>query len=570
MIEHDKLQDTISSLHKDLQTLQVTLAHASVNMLSPMGMDDLNQIVDRLGSLQTQAARLEANRQHLKGISAIGQLINASLDPGIVLQNVIDTIIKLTHAERGFLMLNDGKGHFVTPVARNWDKSTISEVELQVSRTVINRVLSEGNPILTTNAQLDPRFVGQQSIITNKLRSILCVPLKLKDQIVGVVYTDHRIQTGIFSESDSELMLSFANQAAIAIENARLYASVKVSLDEVTELKKLMADVFASIASGVITTNQDEEIIFCNQAARKILNVKEGEHLRKQLENHLPELAGKLSPYMERTWKYRESFSGLEFSPHTKNREELDLRFSLTPLEGGETKSKGITIVVEDQTEKKRLVAKQRLFERMVGSAVINQLNPDSIQLGGSRAMITTIFADLHGFTRLGENVSPETLISVINCYLSAAADAILMREGTIDKFLGDAVMAWFNAPIEQPDHALRAIKAAIAMRDILPEIQCQFPPEFQLDFSIGIDTGESVLGLVGTEKRLEFTAIGDSVNTAKRLQEYAQAGQIVISAATWNIVKDQVEVRKLDPFSAKGKTGLLSVFEVIKLKNTD
>ena len=100
---------------------------------------------------------------------------------------------------------------------------------------------------------------------------------------MGVVYTDHRIQTGIFSESDSELMLSFANQAAIAIENARLYASVKVSLDEVTELKKLMTDVFASIASGVITTNQDEEIIFCNQAARKILNVKEGGHLRKSV-----------------------------------------------------------------------------------------------------------------------------------------------------------------------------------------------------------------------------------------------------------------------------------------------
>ena len=377
MIEHDKLQDTIDSLQKDMQTLQVTLAHASVNMLSPMGMDDLNQIVERLGKLKSQAARLEANREHLKGISAIGQLINASLDPGVVLLNVIDTIIKLTHAERGFLMLNDGKGHFVTPVARNWDQSTISEAELQVSRSVIHRVLSEGKPILTTNAQLDPRFVGQQSIITNKLRSILCVPLKLKDQIVGVVYTDHRIQTGIFSESDSELMLSFANQAAIAIENARLYASVKVSLDEVTELKKLMTDVFASIASGVITTNQDEEIIFCNQAARKILNVKEGGHLRNQLESHLPELAGKLSPYMERTWKYHESFSGLEFSPHTKNREELDLRFSLTPLEGGETKSKGITIVVEDQTEKKRLVAKQRLFERMVGSAVINQLNPD-------------------------------------------------------------------------------------------------------------------------------------------------------------------------------------------------
>jgi class 3 adenylate cyclase/PAS domain-containing protein len=486
----------------------------------------------------------------------------------MVLQNIVDTIIQLTGAERGFLMLNDGKGHFVTPVARNWNRSTISEDEVQVSRTVIHRVLADGKPIMTTNAQEDPRFVGQQSVVAYNLRSILCVPLKLKNQIVGVVYTDHRIQSGIFTESDSDIMLSFANQAAIALENARLYASVKVSLAEVTELKQLMADVFSSIASGVITTNQDEEVIFCNQAARKILNIKEGLNFGQQLEMQMSELAGKLQPYLERTWKYRESFNGLEFSPHSQSRGKLDLRFSLTPLKEEETQNRGVTIVVEDLTERKRLIAKQRLFERMVGPAVINQLNPDAIQLGGSRAMITTMFADLHGFTSLGENVSPETLISVINCYLSAAADAILMQEGTIDKFLGDAVMAWFNAPIEQPDHALRAVRAALAIRESLPLIHCQFPPEFQLHFSIGVDSGESVLGLVGTEKRLEFTAIGDSVNTAKRLQEYANPGQIVISAATWNLVKDHVEVRKLDPFSAKGKTGLLSVYEVLGLKS--
>ena len=520
-----------------------------------------------MDDLQTQVSRLEASRQHLKGISEVGQLINASLDPAVVLQNIVDTIIQLTGAERGFLMLNDGKGHFVTPVARNWDRSSITEDELQVSQTVIQRVFSTGNPVMTTNAQEDPRFVAQESVLTYNLRSILCVPLKLKDHIVGVVYTDHRIQTGIFTESDSEIMRSFANQAAIALENARLYASIKISLEQVTELKQLMSDVFSSIASGVITTDQREAVIFCNQAARKILNIKEGSNFIQQLEIQLPDLAGKLQPYLEKTLKNRESFYGLEFSPQTESRGKLDLRFSLTPLKEEEAQNQGVTIVVEDLTERKRLIASHSLFERMVGPAVIDQLNPDAIQLGGSRAMITTMFADLHGFTSLGENVSPETLISVINCYLSAAADAILMQEGTIDKFLGDAVMAWFNAPIPQPDHALRAIKAALAIRDVLPLIHCQFPPEFQLSFSIGVDLGESVLGLVGTEKRLEFTAIGDSVNTAKRLQEYARPGQIVISAATWHLVKDQVEVRKLDPFTAKGKTGLLSVFEVIGLK---
>lgn len=565
--EKDLLQDNLNSLYRDLQKLQETLAESSMKDLLPLALDDIKQVIARMDDLRTQATRLEVSRQHLKGMSEVGQLINASLDPSVVLQNIVDTIIRLTGAERGFLMLNDGKGHFVTPVARNWDRSSITEDELQVSQTVIQRVFDTGNPVMTTNAQEDPRFVAQESVLTYNLRSILCVPLKLKDHIVGVVYTDHRVQTGIFTESDSEIMRSFADQAAIALENARLYASIKMSLAQVTELKQLMSDVFSSIASGVITTDQDEKVIFCNLAAKTILNIKEGAFLDQQLEIQMPDMAGKLQSYLERTLKYRETFYGLEFSPNSKNRGKLVLRFSLTPLSEEGTQHRGVTIVVEDLTERKRLIAKQRLFERMVGPAVINQLNPDSIKLGGSRSMITTMFADLHGFTNLGETISPETLISVINCYLSAAADAILMQEGTIDKFLGDAVMAWFNAPIPQPDHALRAIKAALAIRDVLPLIHCQFPPEFQLNFSIGVDSGESVLGLVGTEKRLEFTAIGDSVNTAKRLQEYALPGQIVISSATWHLVKDQVEVQKLDPFTAKGKTGLLSVFEVIGLK---
>ena len=305
------LQDNLSSLYQDLQKLQETMAGTELPELEPQALGEIQRIIARMDDLRIQAARLEASRQHLQGISEVGKLINASLDPAVVLQNIVDTIIQLTGAERGFLMLNDGKGHFVTPVARNWDRSSITEDELQVSRTVIQRVFTSGNPVMTTNAQEDPRFVAQESVLTYNLRSILCVPLKLKDHIVGVVYTDHRIQTGIFTESDSEIMRSFANQAAIALENARLYASIKISLAQVTELKQLMSDVFSSIASGVITTDQEEEVIFCNQAAGKILSIKEGSNFIQQLEIQIPDLAGKLQPYLEKTLKNRESFYGL-------------------------------------------------------------------------------------------------------------------------------------------------------------------------------------------------------------------------------------------------------------------
>ena len=125
--------------------------------------------------------------------------------------------------------------------------------------------------MLTTNAQEDPRFGGQESIVAYNLRSILCVPLHAKTEIIGVIYADNRIRSGLFNEAERDLLKVFADQAAIAIENARLFASVRHTLDEVSGLKNLMDNVFASIASGVITADDKERVTLCNRAAQRIL-----------------------------------------------------------------------------------------------------------------------------------------------------------------------------------------------------------------------------------------------------------------------------------------------------------
>jgi class 3 adenylate cyclase len=203
----------------------------------------------------------------------------------------------------------------------------------------------------------------------------------------------------------------------------------------------------------------------------------------------------------------------------------------------------------------------------MVSPAVINQLDPHELHLGGHRTEITSLFADIRDFTSFSESQPPEQLVAVLNRYLAAAAEAVLAYEGTIDKFLGDAIMAWFNAPIPQPDHALRAVKAALAIRSAVQQLHLEFPPEFRLSFGAGIHFGEAVLGLIGTEKRLEYTAIGDSVNTAKRIQENARAGQILISAPLFNLVADQVDARPVEPLTAKGKRLPVIVYQVNGLK---
>ena len=257
---------------------------------------------------------------------------------------------------------------------------------------------------------------------------------------------------------------------------------------------------------------------------------------------------------------------GLQFKLQLPQSSQRYFRFNLAPLIDAENEILGTAIVMEDVTETRRLEAQRRLFERMVAPAVIDQLNPDELNLGGTRAFITTLFADIRGYTSISERCDPETLVSVLNRYLGAAADAILDEQGTIDKFMGDAIMALFNAPVEQDDHTLRAVRAAIEMRAAIKSIQGELPAELRLGIGIGIHSGEAVLGLVGTQERLEYTAIGDSVNIAKRLQENAAPGQILISTAAYRRIAESVLAQSITPIRAKGKSELIEVFEVSSL----
>jgi adenylate cyclase len=258
---------------------------------------------------------------------------------------------------------------------------------------------------------------------------------------------------------------------------------------------------------------------------------------------------------------------GLEITHNHPQRGAQDWRLNLSPLKDADQTTQGVAIVLDDMTERKKLEAQRRLLERMVSPAVLDQIKPDSLQFGGKQRDITVMFADIRGFTSYSEKHSPEDLVAVLNRYLAAGAEAVLDQEGTVDKFLGDAVMAWFNAPLPQPDHTLRAVRAALNLKAAVERLHAELPPEAHLSFGVGIHYGEAVLGWIGTEKRLEFTAIGDSVNTAKRIQENAARNQILISLQAYERVKEQVQAQPYAPLHVKGKSEAVDVYEVLGLK---
>lgn len=574
-MESDQYEQITPPISVDLQIKALSQAAGKIRSsilpmrgsLPPTTLDELSHLESSLYRLSQEAAAFAEERKNLLALTEIGQVINSSLELDQVLRIVMDNIIKLTQAERGFLMLRDDSGQMSTRIARNWEQESLNESEYAVSRTVIQRVIETGEAILTTNAQEDPRFGGQESIIAFNLRSILCIPLKVKKDLIGVIYTDNRIRSGIFTEAERDLLGAFANQAAIAIDNARLFASLRRTLAEVTELKNMMDNIFASITSGVITADIEDKVILCNRAAENILGQTIPQILGRKIDDILPSIANALIPQVAAIRSTDTPIADFEISHSLPQRGPVDWRFNLSPLKDANQTTQGVTIVLDDLTERKRLEAQRKLFERMVSPAVIQQLDPNSLALGGKRTDITVLFADIRGFTSFSEAISPEQLVSVLNRYLAAGAEAVLDEEGTIDKFLGDAVMAWFNAPIPQPDHTLRAVRAALKLRDRIAELHAALPLEAHLAFGVGIHYGDAVLGLIGTEKRLEYTAIGDSVNTTKRLQENAGKNQIVISQAAYKQVQDQIIVQQMDPMTVKGKREAIPVYEVLGLK---
>ncbi len=512
--------------------------------------------------LRTDMEATEKEHSQLRALSEVGAVINSTLDPDVVLNHVMDKIIEITGAERGYLVLrNDETGELEFKVARNLDKETLNKQSFEVSRTIVNTVAETGEPVVTTNAQSDPRFQSQESVIGYSLRSILCVPLSVKGKIIGVVYADNRIRAGLFGERELNLLIAFANQAAVAIDNARLFASV-------ASQKKLMDDILRSITSGVITTDTADKITLFNRAAAIILGAQTEACVGAFYQDALSPLKSMLPSLVYEVKEANRVILDYEAEPNVPGRGKINLSINLSPLKDVSEITQGVAIVVNDVTERKRFERERSMVKRYLPSELVDSLaDLQELHLGGTREMVTIIFADIRGFTSYSERHAPEQVVEMINRYYNHVARIIRENDGIVDKYEGDAVMAHFGTPLHPvKDHAWKAVLAVWQIQQIISQYHETMPPEDRLYFGIGINTGEAVAGNVGGEDQMDYTLIGDAVNLSRRLQENAGKGQVLLGENTYRLVADRVQVRRLEPIQVKGRQAFEQVYEVIGL----
>ncbi len=231
--------------------------------------------------------------------------------------------------------------------------------------------------------------------------------------------------------------------------------------------------------------------------------------------------------------------------------------------------------VLTEEKEKKFIKSR---FSKYVSGSVVDELlkNPKALELGGEDRFITVLFSDVRGFTTISEQLGePQKLVALLNEYLSAMTDLIFKYDGTLDKYVGDEIMAFWGAPVPQEDHAFRACKSALAQIKYLygvlhPKWESEGKPKMRI--GIGINTGNMTVGNMGSESRMDYTLMGDNVNLGARLEgtNKIYMTSIIVSESTYEQVKDRVIARELDIIKVKGKTKPVKIFELMDLKDEE
>ncbi len=332
----------------------------------------------------------------------------------------------------------------------------------------------------------------------------------------------------------------------------------------------------------MITLDTGGQIQLVNRAAERIFMQSSQYLLRQPYKQVFSALGqGKIIEAIERARGEDNTVVNREVDCELPSRGKVTLSISISPLHDEHNQEAGLVMAVEDLTDlrtwRDAATNVKRIFQRYVHPSVVEELmsNPRAVELGGQTKEVSIIFADIRGYTALNDGRRSEEVVEILNEYLQILTEAIWEEQGTLTMFQGDALMAIFNAPLPQPDHAVRAVRAALGMRQAIQERQRQQDPNFpevkygiRVRYGIGVNTGIATVGNIGSRDRLQnYTAIGDAVNVASRLQSNADDNEILLHHTTYEQVYPYFDCLLMPPLPVKNKKDPLTVYKVQGIK---
>jgi adenylate cyclase len=381
--------------------------------------------------------------RRLSALYRASEFISSEFDLQKRLSNVLDKVIEVMEADRGFVLLKDeSSNNLHVSVAREMGQDLAAS---SPSMGIAGQAAIDGEPVLMANAATDQDYGLRESVVRQQITSAMAVPLRIEDRTLGSIYIDTRRRDVEFNNEDLELFVALAAQSAMAIDNVRLHAKM------------------------------------------------------------------------------------------------ID-------------------------TEKKRAN-----LSRFLSPTIVDEImkTDSTLELGGQKHVVTTLFCDIRGFTQIAERVPPKLMVDILNEHFSAMTQIIFEEKGTLDKYIGDEIMAVFGAPISNDEDALRAVRAALAIQAKNVELNTLRADESRpiLHLGIGINTGEVIAGYIGSVMRMEFTVVGDHVNIARRLCDIAKPGQVVVGGTTYQLVGDKVDAHPVGNVMLAGKAIPVDVYEILGLK---
>ena len=390
-----------------------------------------------------------------------------------------------------------------------------------------------------------------------RTRSVLCMPVFDREgKVAGVTQAINKLD-GVFDEEDVDLLRAVSSQIGVSLENAKLHANT-------LQMKNYLESVQQSISNAILTLDEALSVVTVNKAAIAMFPSSSGDEPERDMEKILGASNRHLIDIVKRVHRTHTSAVEYEVDLHGADAEASTVNINVLPLTDGDEEFQGLVVVLEDITSEKRV---KSAFSHYLAPAVIEQLleDPNRLALGGEKREMTFLFTDIAGFTTLSEKVEPTVVVQLLNEYFDKMCRIVLDHGGTIDKIVGDALHVMFNAPTDQPDHAERAVLCALDLSAFCDRfMQEQAEQAIALgETRLGINTGPAVVGNFGGTIRFDYTAYGDTINTAARLEGANKylGTHICVSHETKLQCPHSV-FRPVGRLVLKGKTEAIQVFE--------